>query len=63
MPVAACVYAQDMFVTDELSRATAEVVPNVRLVVDREHHHDGLRKHGRSVLDGLRAALDDGSAT
>jgi pimeloyl-ACP methyl ester carboxylesterase len=63
VPVAACVYAQDMFVTEELSRATAEVVPQVRLVVDAEHHHDGLRKHGRSVLDGLRAALDESRAT
>jgi pimeloyl-ACP methyl ester carboxylesterase len=57
IPVAACVYSQDMYVTEELSRATAGVVPGVRMVVDEQHHHDGLRKHGREVLDGLRAAL------
>ncbi len=61
VPVAACVYAQDMYVTEELTRATVALVPGVRLVVDTEHHHDGLRKHGREVLDRLRATLDGGS--
>lgn len=57
-PVAACVYTQDMYVTHEVSLAAAAVVPGVRVVVDEEHHHDGLRKHGPEVLGRLRDALD-----
>jgi pimeloyl-ACP methyl ester carboxylesterase len=62
VPVAACVYAQDMYVTHDLSLAAASRVPGVRVVVDEEHHHDGLRKHGPAVLTRLRAALDGEAA-
>jgi pimeloyl-ACP methyl ester carboxylesterase len=58
VPVAAQVYTQDMFVPLDLSLEAAALVPRVRVVQDREHHHDGLRKHGVEILTGLRAVLD-----
>lgn len=62
VPVAACVYAQDMYVDPGLSRATAERTGGVRLVEDAVHHHDGLRRAGADVLGALEAALaGDGS--
>lgn len=58
IPVAAQVYTQDMYVPLDLSLESAALVPGVRVVQDDEHHHDGLRKHGPSILAGLRAVLD-----
>lgn len=58
VPVAAQVYTQDMYVPWDLSVEAAALVSGVRVVEDREHHHDGLRKHGPEVLSGLRAVLD-----
>jgi pimeloyl-ACP methyl ester carboxylesterase len=58
VPVAAQAYTQDMFVPLDLSLEAAALVPRVRVVQDREHHHDGLRKHGAEILSGLRAVLD-----
>jgi pimeloyl-ACP methyl ester carboxylesterase len=57
VPVAAQVYTQDMYVPHDLSVEAAAVVPGVRVVEDPERHHDGLRKHGRDILTGLRAVL------
>ena len=57
VPVAACVYTQDMFVDAALSRATAARTGGVRLVEDAEHHHDGLRRGGADVLGALERAL------
>jgi pimeloyl-ACP methyl ester carboxylesterase len=58
IPVAAQVYTQDMYVPLDLSVEAAALVPRVRVVEDREHHHDALRKHGVEVMTGLRAVLD-----
>jgi pimeloyl-ACP methyl ester carboxylesterase len=57
VPVAACLYTQDMFVDPALSRATAAATGGVRLVEDDVHHHDGLRRSGADVLGRLEAAL------
>lgn len=57
VPVAAQVYTQDMYVPHDLSVEAAARVPGVRVVEDPDHHHDGLRKHGRDILTGLRAVL------
>jgi pimeloyl-ACP methyl ester carboxylesterase len=57
VPVAACVYTQDMFVDADLSRATAAATGSVVLVEDEEHHHDGLRRAGADVLGRLESAL------
>jgi pimeloyl-ACP methyl ester carboxylesterase len=57
VPVAACVYARDMYVDPALSRATASVTGAVTLVEDPARHHDGLRRSGPEVLSALEAAL------
>lgn len=58
VPVAACVYAQDMYVDPELSLRTARLTGAVRVVRDDVHHHDGLRRDGAGVLGRLEAALE-----
>jgi pimeloyl-ACP methyl ester carboxylesterase len=57
VPVAACVYARDMFVDPDLSRATAGATGGVLVVDDEEHHHDGLRRAGPEILGRLEQAL------
>jgi hypothetical protein len=57
VPVAACVYAQDMYVDPALSLATAAATGSVRVVEDAAHQHDGLRRAGAEILDRLQAAL------
>jgi hypothetical protein len=57
VPVVACVYARDMYVDPELSRATAAVTRGVTVVEDDTRHHDALRRHGPEVLDRLEEAL------
>ena len=58
VPVAACVYTQDMYVDAGLSRATAAATGGVRVVEDDAHHHDGLRRASDDVLSRLEAAFD-----
>ena len=57
VPVAACLYTQDMYVDAGLSRATAARTGSVRVVEDSVHHHDGLRRAGAEVLGDLERAL------
>lgn len=57
VPVAACVYARDMYVDPALSRATAAATGAVTVVEDEARHHDGLRRSGPEVLGRLEAAL------
>jgi pimeloyl-ACP methyl ester carboxylesterase len=59
VPVAACVYARDMYVDPELSRATASATGGVTVVEDEVHHHDALRRSGPDVLGRLEAALQE----
>jgi pimeloyl-ACP methyl ester carboxylesterase len=53
VPVAAAVYADDMYVDAGLSLETAAAVGNVRAWVTNEHEHDGLRTSGDQVLGRL----------
>jgi pimeloyl-ACP methyl ester carboxylesterase len=53
VPVAAAVYADDMYVDMGLSLETAAAVGNVRTWVTNEHEHDGLRTSGGDVLGRL----------
>jgi len=53
VPVAAAVYADDMYVDAGLSLETAAAVGNVRTWVTNEHEHDGLRTSGAEVLSHL----------
>lgn len=59
VPVAACVYTQDMYVDPGLSRATAARTSAVTVVEDTMHHHDGLRRAGAEILGRLEQALAD----
>jgi pimeloyl-ACP methyl ester carboxylesterase len=53
VPVAAAVYADDMYVDAGLSLETAAAVGNVRTWVTNEHEHDALRTSGADVLGHL----------
>jgi pimeloyl-ACP methyl ester carboxylesterase len=53
VPVAAAIYAGDMYVPREHSEETAGAVRGVRSWVTNEFHHDGLRIDGERVLGRL----------
>jgi pimeloyl-ACP methyl ester carboxylesterase len=53
VPVAAIIYANDMYVDRELSEETAGRVRNLRPWLTSEYEHDGIRQEGRRVLDRL----------
>lgn len=53
VPVAAAVYANDMYVERELSMETAERVAGLRTWVTDEYEHNGLRADGGRVLGRL----------
>ena len=53
VPVAAVVYANDMFVDRELSEETARRVGNLRRWLTDEYEHDGIRADGARILDRL----------
>ena len=55
VPVAAAVYAEDVYVPAELSLETARLVRGLRPWITNEHEHDGLRASGEAVLDRLIA--------
>ncbi len=57
VPVAAAVYAEDMYVDRDLSLATADLIRGARVWVTNEYEHDGLRAAGDRVLDRLLAML------
>lgn len=53
VPVAAAVYANDMYVDRDLSEETAGRVGNLRRWLTDEYEHDGLRADGTRILDRL----------
>jgi len=53
VPVAAVIYANDMYVDRELSEETAAHVRNLRPWLTNEYEHDGIRQQGARVLDRL----------
>jgi len=53
VPVAAVVYANDMYVPRDLSEETAGRVRNLRRWLTDEYEHDGLRADGARILDRL----------
>lgn len=57
VPVAAAVYANDMFVDFDLSREVADAVGGVKVWVTSEYAHSGLREHPTRVLDRLFGML------
>jgi pimeloyl-ACP methyl ester carboxylesterase len=56
VPVAAAIYAEDMYVDAQASLATARAVRGLRWWLTNEYEHDGLRADAR-VLDRLMAMV------
>lgn len=55
VPVAALVYAQDMYVPAPLSLETAARVAHCEVWTTNEYEHDGLRRDGGRILEELLA--------
>jgi len=53
VPVAALVYAEDMYVPRALSEETAAQIRGLRMWLTSEYRHDGLRMDGERVLGRL----------
>ncbi|WP_436519911.1 alpha/beta fold hydrolase [Actinoplanes sp. HUAS TT8] len=53
VPVAALIYADDMYVPAELSLRTADRIGRLRKWVSTDHQHDGLRVDGAAILENL----------
>jgi hypothetical protein len=53
VPVAAAVYAEDVYVERVFSERTAAQVPKLRVWLTNEYDHDGLRADGERVLGRL----------
>jgi len=53
VPVAAVVYAEDMYVPREFSEETAAHIRRLRPWITNEYEHDGLRANGERVLGRL----------
>lgn len=52
-PVAAAIYANDMYVEREFSEESARLIRGTRAWVTSEYEHNGLRADGERVLDHL----------
>jgi len=53
VPVAAAIYAEDMYVPREFSEETAASIRGLRPWITNEYEHDGLRANGKGVLGRL----------
>ena len=57
VPKAALIYDDDIYVPRELSKQTANLMPNTRTWVTNRMQHDGLRSGGSKVFAGLKELL------
>jgi pimeloyl-ACP methyl ester carboxylesterase len=55
VPVAAAVYADDMYVVRAYSEETARTIRGTQVWLTNEYEHNGLRADGRRILDRLLA--------
>ena len=53
MPVAAAIYAEDMYVERAFSEETAARIRGLRAWVTNEYEHNGLRVDGERILGRL----------
>ena len=53
VPVSCAVYADDMFVDMDISRATLKQIANSTAWITNEYEHNGLRADGERILDKL----------
>ncbi|KAJ4956762.1 hypothetical protein NE237_013545 [Protea cynaroides] len=58
VPVAAAVYFEDMYVNFKLAMETASQIAGIRLWINNEFMHSGLRDAGGQVLDHLLGMLN-----
>ncbi|XAR54013.1 Prolyl aminopeptidase [Bertholletia excelsa] len=58
VPVAAAVYYDDMYVNFKLVMETAAQISGIRLWINNEYMHSGLRENGALVLDHLFGMLN-----
>ena len=58
VPVAAVVYAEDLYVGAEHSSRTAERIRGLRRWITTEYEHDGLRSSGDVVFERLWRMAD-----
>lgn len=58
-PLAALIYADDIYVPRVLSERTASLIPTARTWVTNRMQHDGLRANGMDVFTGLRSLMVD----
>lgn len=59
VPAAAAVFADDMFVPQETSLATAEMINGLDVQLSDEYHHDGIRQDGYAIVSRLLASVRD----
>lgn len=57
-PIASAVYTNDMYVDRHYSIETAKQVTGLKVWETDEFEHNGLRSHGKKVLENLFALLD-----
>ena len=53
VPVAAAIYADDMYVERAFSERTAALIPGLRAWITNEYEHNGLRVDGERILNRL----------
>jgi hypothetical protein len=53
VPVAAAIYADDMYVERTFSERTAALIPGLRAWITNEYEHNGLRVDGERILSRL----------
>lgn len=59
VPVAACVYYNDIYVDRSISEQTADTIGGAEIWITNEYEHDGLRQDGARILDRLLEMLKD----
>jgi pimeloyl-ACP methyl ester carboxylesterase len=59
VPVAACVYYNDIYVDRAISEQTADIIGGAKVWITNEYEHDGLRQDGVKILDKLFEMLKD----
>ncbi len=59
VPVAACVYYNDIYVDRLISEQTADIISGAKIWITNEYEHDGLRQDGVKILDRLFDMLKD----
>lgn len=57
VPVAACVYYDDMYVDRELSLECAATISGTKTLITNEYEHDGLRRDGENILSKLMSMV------